>query len=62
MRTCDANELVAPIHSKAMIAVLEEADWDRWLTGSYEDAIALQRPHPADHMIVRVRVFLTRMK
>ncbi len=25
MVTCDANELVAPIHPKAMITVLEEA-------------------------------------
>jgi putative SOS response-associated peptidase YedK len=27
--TCDANELVAPIHPKGMIAILHEADWDR---------------------------------
>jgi putative SOS response-associated peptidase YedK len=35
MVTCDPNEMVAPIHPKAMITILEEADWDRWLTGSY---------------------------
>jgi putative SOS response-associated peptidase YedK len=26
MVTCDANEVVAPIHPKAMITILEEAD------------------------------------
>src|ERR1700712_2357067 len=46
MVMCDPNELVAPIHPKAMITVLEEADWDKWLTSSYEDAVALQRPYP----------------
>ena len=45
MVTCDPNELVAPIHRKAMITILEEADWDRWLTGSYDDAVALQLPY-----------------
>jgi putative SOS response-associated peptidase YedK len=58
--TCDPNELVAPIHPKAMINVLEEADWDRWLTGSYADAVALQRPYPTDRMTVRGPVFPTR--
>lgn len=58
--TCDANELVAPIHPKAMITVLEEADWGRWLTGSYDDAVALQRPYPANRMTVRGPVFPTR--
>ena len=60
MVTCDANELVAPIHPKAMITILREADWDRWLTGSYDDAVALQRPFPADEMRVRGPVFPTR--
>ena len=31
MVTCDPNELVAPIHPKAMITILQRADWDRWL-------------------------------
>ena len=60
MVTCDPNELVAPIHPKAMITILHEADWDRWLTGSYEEAVALQRPYPADKMVVRGPVFPTR--
>ena len=60
MVTCDPNELVAPIHPKAMITVLEEADWDRWLTGSYDDAVALQQPYAVDRMTVRGPVFPTR--
>ena len=62
MVTCDPNELVAPIHPKAMITILHEADWDQWLTGSYEDAVAMQRPYPADKMTVLGPVFPTREK
>lgn len=60
MVTCDPNELVAPIHPKAMITILAEADWDRWLTCSYDDVVALQRPYPAEKMSVRGPVFPTR--
>lgn len=60
MVTCDPNALVAPIHPKAMITILEEADWDLWLTGSYDDVLALQRPYPAELMTVRGPVFPTR--
>jgi putative SOS response-associated peptidase YedK len=60
MVTCDSNELVAPIHPKAMITILAEAHWDRWLTGSYDDAVALQRPYPAELMTMRGPVFPTR--
>jgi putative SOS response-associated peptidase YedK len=57
MIACDPNELVAPIHPKAMFTILAEQDWDRWLTGSYEDVIALQQPYPADLMTVRGPLF-----
>jgi len=60
MVTCDPNALVAPIHPKAMITVLEEADWDRWLTGGHDDVIALQRPYDPERMTVRGPVFPTR--
>jgi putative SOS response-associated peptidase YedK len=60
MVTCDANELVAPIHPKAMITILRPDDHDRWLTGSYDDVLALQRPYRADRMQVRGPVFPTR--
>jgi putative SOS response-associated peptidase YedK len=33
MVTCDPNELVAPIHPKAMITILHESDWNTWLQG-----------------------------
>ena len=61
MVTCDPNELVAPIHPKAMITILAEADWDRWVRGSYDDVVALQRPYPAERMTVRGPVFPTRV-
>ena len=60
MVTCDPNELVAPIHPKAMVTVLREADWDRWLTGTYDDVVALQQPYPANRMVMRGPVFPTR--
>ncbi len=60
MVTCDANELVAPIHPKAMITILRPDDHERWLTGSYDDVLSLQRPYSADRMTVRGPVFPTR--
>jgi putative SOS response-associated peptidase YedK len=62
MVTCDPNELVEPIHPKAMITVLHQEDWDRWLTADYEDIVQLQKPYPADRMTVRGPVFPTREK
>jgi putative SOS response-associated peptidase YedK len=60
MVTCDPNELVAPIHPKAMITILHEADWPRWLNGSFDDVVALQQPYPAEKMTARGPVFPTR--
>jgi putative SOS response-associated peptidase YedK len=60
MVTCDPNELVAPIHPKAMITVLHPDDVDTWLRGSYDEIVQLQRPYPADQMTVRGPVFPTR--
>ncbi len=49
--TTEPNEIVAPIHPKAMPVILRSAeDFETWLTGSAEDAMALQRPLPADEM------------
>jgi putative SOS response-associated peptidase YedK len=46
--TCEPNEVVRPIHAKAMPVVLgDEEAWDVWLTGAIEDALELQRPCPA---------------
>ncbi len=62
MVTCDPNELVAPIHSKAMITILAQEDHEHWLRGSYDDVVKLQQPYPADRMKKRGPVFPTRQK
>jgi putative SOS response-associated peptidase YedK len=58
MVTCDPNALVAPIHPKAMITILDSSDMR--LRGSYEEIIGLQRPYDARKMAVRGPVFPTR--
>lgn len=45
--TTEPNPLVAPKHSKAMPVILLAEDHERWLSGSLEDAIALQTGYPA---------------
>lgn len=60
MVTCDPNELVAPIHPKAMIMILQPNDIDFWLRGSYDGVVDLQRPYPANRMDVRGPTFPTR--
>jgi putative SOS response-associated peptidase YedK len=62
MVTCDANELVEPIHPKAMITILEPSDVVRWLSGSYEDIVDLQRPYAASRMTVAGPFFPTRQQ
>ena len=62
MITCDPNELVAPIHPKAMITILEQKDHARWLECGYDGVVALQRPYDASRMNVRGPVFPTRAK
>jgi putative SOS response-associated peptidase YedK len=62
MVTCDPNPLVAPIHPKAMITVLAPEHQLPWLSGSYDDVVALQRPYPAERMTVRGPEFPTRRR
>ena len=51
--TCPANDLVRPIHAKAMPVVLTtESEWDQWLTAPVAEALKLQRPLPTDSMRV----------
>ena len=52
--TCDSNEIVRPIHAKAMPVVLaDREEWDVWLTGSTEEALELQRPCPAHSLMIK---------
>jgi putative SOS response-associated peptidase YedK len=60
MVTCDPNELVAPIHPKAMITILHPEDWEDWLNCPLNDVAKYQRPYPAERMTVRGPVFPTR--
>ncbi len=60
MVTCDPNELVRPIHPKAMITILAPEDADIWLRGSYEEVVALQKPYDAADMTVRGPLYPTR--
>jgi len=60
MVTCDANELVEPIHPKAMITILQPNEVDLWMGGAYESITALQRPYPAAKMTVEGPIFPTR--
>jgi len=51
--TTEANEVVRPIHAKAMPVMLtSEEDCDRWLNAPVDEALQLQRPYPADRMKV----------
>ena len=52
--TCESNDIVRPIHAKAMPVVLADPEeWDVWLTGSTEEALELQRPCPAASLAVK---------
>ena len=47
--TTAANDTVRPIHAKAMPVILSsQDDCETWLTGTVEDALALQQPAPDD--------------
>ena len=50
--TCEPNPLVAAIHPKAMPVILNEDDESRWLTCSFDEAIALAQPYPSQLMAV----------
>lgn len=47
--TTEANAEVAPVHAKAMPVIFtSEGQRETWLTGTTEDALALQHPAPDD--------------
>ncbi|WP_439144533.1 hypothetical protein [Sphingomonas faeni] len=45
-----------------MITILDLADIDTWLRGSYDDIVSLQKPYDPAKMTVRGPVFATRSK
>jgi putative SOS response-associated peptidase YedK len=51
--TTAANDVVRPIHAKAMPVLLTTSEeWDAWLTGSIGEATALQKPLSNDALRV----------
>jgi len=47
--TCAPNELAARFHDR-MPVIIAPADYDTWLTGTPEQALALLKPYPAEAM------------
>ena len=50
--TTEPNDLVRPVHAKAMPVILTGADCDTWLETDEPIALKLQRPFPADQMAI----------
>lgn len=48
--TTEPNELVRPLHEKAMPLILHDDAWNSWLTGDLAEALALQQPFPSQLM------------
>lgn len=50
--TTEPNSLIAPIHPKAMPVILDEADYDLWLTSDWPAAGRLVAPYPSQLMTI----------
>lgn len=51
--TTSPNEIVAPIHQKAMPAILTTPEEvDLWLTAPWQEAKRLQRPLPGNMLVI----------
>lgn len=51
--TTAPNGIVGPIHNKAMpVLLMSPADVERWLEGTAEEALGLQKPSPDDAIIM----------
>ncbi len=46
--TTEPNDIVRPVHAKAMPVILTADNWDIWLDGDTQSALALQRPFPVE--------------
>jgi putative SOS response-associated peptidase YedK len=54
--TTESNEIVRPIHEKAMPVILTEPKaWDTWLNGSVEEALQLPASLPANGLAIVAR-------
>lgn len=50
--TTTANEIVKPVHADRMPVILNPENYEAWLHGSVDDALALLKPYPAEKMRV----------
>jgi putative SOS response-associated peptidase YedK len=50
--TTDANDVVRPVHAKAMPVILTGKECDDWLKADVEAALKLQRPLPAERLAI----------
>ena len=51
--TCEPNDIVRPIHAKAMPVILTtHAEFETWLSATTEEALALQRPLASEDLMV----------
>lgn len=50
--TTEPNEVVRPVHSKAMPVILAGAACDVWLEADAAEALKLQQPWPADRLAI----------
>lgn len=54
--TTQANDVVGPVHAKAMPVLLtKEEEFEAWITAPTDDALKLQRPLPNEDMLVVAR-------
>jgi putative SOS response-associated peptidase YedK len=50
--TTEPNEVVRPVHAKAMPVILTAETWDVWLEADTAAALTLQRPFPAERLAI----------
>ncbi len=53
--TTEANDVVRPVHAKAMPVILTGEECDAWLEAEVPTALALQRPPPAGRLSLMAR-------
>lgn len=49
--TTEPNALIGAVHPKAMPVILEDADYDPWLTADWQDAARLVATYPSQLMM-----------